>query len=122
MRRVNLTLETATDGTGTVYTEAVYGKLYAVKYKAGSLAAGTDITVTCEDDGDSKAILTLTDAGTTTLWIYPRDLVHGNNGAALTGTSGGDRTMPICQGRIKVVLAQGGGATSDGKLTFHIEE
>ena len=122
MRRLSVSLTTATDGTGTSYSAAVYGKLYAVKYKPGSLDTGADITITCEDDGNSKTILTLTDAGTSAIWRYPRDLVHDTSGAALTGTSGGDRALPICHGRFKIVIAQGGGATTDGKIVFHVDE
>jgi hypothetical protein len=122
MKRVVADLVTATDGTGTVYSPAVFGKLYAVKYLPGSLATGTDLTVTNEGD-NSKPILTKADAGTSVVWFYPRDLVHGvADGAALTGTSGGDRVLPVCDGKFKVVLAQGGGATTDGKMTFYIEE
>lgn len=122
MKRITISLVTDTSGAGTLYSEAVYGKLYAVKYKPGSLATETDVTITCEDDGASKPVLTLTDAGTSALWKYPRDLVHDTSGTALTGTSGGDRAKIICHGRFKVVLAQGGGATSDGLLTLHIDE
>lgn len=121
MRRVTVPLVTATDGTGTVYTESVVGTLVAIRYKPGSLATGTDLTITNGDD--NKPVLTKTDAGTSTAWFYPRDLVHGvSDGAALTGTSGGDRAEPICDGRFKVVLAQGGGATNDGSLTFYVRQ
>lgn len=122
MKRITVALVTATDGTGTVYSSACFGKLYAILYQPGTLATGTDLTVTSEGDG-SKPILTKADAGTSRAWFYPRDLVHGvADGAALTGTSGGDRTMPICEGRFKIVLAQGGGATTDGKMTFYVED
>lgn len=121
MKRLTVALTTATDGTGTAYSEAILGKLYAIKYVPGSLATGTDVTVTCEGE-NSKPILTKADIGTSAVWFYPRDLVHGvADGAALTGTSGGDRALPICEGRFKIVLAQGGGATVDGKIVFYVE-
>lgn len=122
MRRIAVSLTTDTSGAGTMYSEAVHGKLYAVKYKPGSLDTNADITITCEDDGDSKPILTLANAGTSALWKYPRDLVHDNSGTALTGTSGGDRDRPICHGRFKIVVAEGGGAISDAVVTFHLDE
>lgn len=122
MKPVPVPLTTDTAGAGTVLGPAVYGKLYAIEYSPGSLAAGTDLTVTCEGTG-SKPLLTKADAGTAVVWFYPRDLVHGvADGAALTGTSGGDRCLPLLAGRLKIVLAQGGGVTTNGKLTFHIEE
>lgn len=115
-------LTTDTSGAGTLYSESVVGKLYAIEYQPGSLATGSDLTITCEGSS-SKAILTKTDAGTSNVFFYPRDLVHGvADGAALTGTSGGDRALPLCSGRFKIVIAQGGGATTDGKLIFYVEQ
>jgi hypothetical protein len=53
--------------------------------------------------------------------FYPRDLVHAvADGAALTGTAGGDRTMPILAGVLKVTVASGGNAKS-GKLIIYYE-
>lgn len=117
--RVKLTTDTA--GAGTIYSRSILGKLHAIKYIPGSLATGTDLTITNGDN--SKPVLTKTDAGTSVVWFYPRDLVNGvADGAALTGTSGGDRTAPICDGTFKIVIAQGGGVTTDGILTFYVEE
>jgi|RhiMethySRZTD1v2_1073278.scaffolds.fasta_scaffold2745491_2 hypothetical protein len=122
MRRLIVALTTDTSGAGTIYGPSVISKLYAIEYKPGSLATGTDLTVTCEGTG-SKPLLAKTDAGTSIAWFYPRDLVHGtSDGAALTGTSGGDRALPICAGRFKIVLAQGGGATNDGQMTFYLDD
>jgi hypothetical protein len=67
-------------------------------------------------------VLTKASAGTANLWFYPRDLVHAvADGAALTGTSGGDRDLPILAGVIKVVIASGGD-TKTGKVIVYFEE
>lgn len=100
---------------------AVLGKLYALEYRPGTLDTGATVTVTCESDS-SKPLLTKASAGTSNLWFYPRDLQHAvADGAALTGTAGGDRTMPILNGYIKVVIASGGN-TLTGSMIVYFEE
>jgi len=109
MKNRTLSITTAADGSATVNdTTAILGKLYAIEYRPGTIATGATITVTCEGGG-SKPLLTKAGAGTANSWYYPRDLVHAvADGAALTGTSGGDRCKPILTGRVRVVVAAGG--------------
>jgi hypothetical protein len=65
--------------------------------------------------------LTKASAGTAVAWFYPRYLVHAvADGAALTGTAGGDRAAPIVSGVLKVVVASGGD-TKTGKVIFYYE-
>jgi len=101
----------ATAGQSTTTPQpSILGKLYAIKYVPGSsgIDTGATVTVTCVGNGDAKPLLTKATAGTSTTWFYPRDLVHGvADGAALTGTSGGDRALPLLDGVIKVVIASG---------------
>jgi len=109
------------DFTTPTTVPAVNGKLYAIEYRPGTLDTGCTIVVTCESDV-SKPILTKASPGTSNLWFYPRDLVHAVlDGAALTGTAGGDRVMPIFCGRPKVVVSAGGNALT-GSIAFHYEE
>jgi hypothetical protein len=111
---------TAGQSTSTVQS-TILGRLVAIKYVPGTIDTGATVTVTCYSNGDSKPLLTKASAGTSTTWFYPRDLVHGvSDGAALTGTAGGDRTMPILDGQIKVVIASGGNTTS-GSLVVYVE-
>ena len=109
MKNKTLSITTAADGSATVNdTTAILGELYAIEYRPGTIATGATITVTCEGGG-SKPLLTKATAGTANSWYYPRDLVHAvADGAALTGTSGGDRCKPILTGRVRVVVAAGG--------------
>lgn len=123
MKEVSVSFTTIADGsvTATAASGAVFGKLYALLYMPTSIDTGATVTVTCEGLG-SKPVLTKTSAGTSNLWFYPRDLVHGvADGAALTGTSGGDRALPILAGVIKVVIASGGNAKT-GKVIVYFEE
>lgn len=112
----------ATSGFGTSTEQmSILGELEAIKYVPGNIDTGATVTVTCENGGDSKPLLVKASAGTSTAWFYPRDLVHkAEDGAALTGTAGADRTEPILDGKIKVTIASGGD-TKSGSLTVYYE-
>jgi hypothetical protein len=120
MKKVFLKFTTAADGSATTTsTESVMGACRAVTYIPGSTDTGATITLTCEGPV-SKPVLTKASAGTSNLVFYPRDLVHAvADGAALTGTSGGDRTLPILDGHLKVVVASGGNAKSGSLLVYY---
>jgi hypothetical protein len=73
--------------------------------------------------GTSKPLLTKTSLGTAALWFYPRDLVNAvADGAALTGTAGGDRACPILAGNIQVVVSSGGGTPLTGYVVVYYED
>jgi hypothetical protein len=115
-----------TNGSGAVTAKAehsVFGKLYAVEYQPGTIATGATITLTGNGPyGSSKPLLTKANAGTANVWFYPRDLVHGvEDGAALTGTSGGDRVCPLLNGVPQIAVASGG-ATLTGKVILWYED
>ena len=128
MKRQLFPITTAADGSATVgqsqttAQSAIIGKLEAIKYMPGTIATGATVTVTCvAGDGSEKPLLTQANAGTANLWKYPRDLVHGvTDGAALTGTNGGDRTCPLVDGQIKIVIASGGNG-GVGSVTVYYE-
>lgn len=120
MRRETLSYTTAANGSATATGPAVFGKLYAVEYLPGSTDTGATITLTCEG-ASSQPMLTKASAGTSNAWFYPRALVNGvADGAALTGTAGGDRTLPLMAGYLKLVVASGGNAKS-GSVVVYIE-
>jgi hypothetical protein len=123
MKEISVSFTTAANGGATALAPsgALFGKLYAVLYMPTSIDTGATVTITCEGLG-TKPVLTKASAGTANLWFYPRDLVHAvADGAALTGTSGGDRDLPILAGVIKVVIASGGD-TKTGKVIVYFEE
>lgn len=112
---------TAGYGTSTVQSP-VFGELCALLYIPTTIDTGATVTVTCEGYGYSKPLLTKSTAGTSTLLFYPRDLVHAvADGAALTGTSGGDRTEPFLFGQIKIVIASGGAVKTGSVVVFYEE-
>lgn len=122
MRTITLKLVTDGDGAATVNGErSIFGRLYAIEYRPGTIDTGATVTITCEG-ASSKALLTKANAGTDNTFYYPRDIVHAvADGAALTGTSGGDRDLPILNGTPKVVVASGA-ATKTGYVTIYYLE
>jgi hypothetical protein len=115
---------TATNTAATVLGEhAVCGKLYAIEYQPGTIDTGATITVTCNGpNGSSKPLLTKASAGTANAWFYPRDLVHGvADGAALTGTAGGDRAEPLLNG-VPQFAVTSGGTTFTGRVILYYED
>ena len=123
MRKMVFAITTNGTGDATVSGErSTIGKLYAVEYQPGTIATGATVTITSENGGYSKPLLTKASAGTAATMFYPRELVHAvADGAALTGTSGGDRCEPLLSGVPKVVIASGG-ATASGKVILYFEE
>jgi len=114
-----------TDGSGAFTSAqgaAVLGRLYAIEYRPGTIDTGATLTVTCEGDA-SKPLLTKASAGTSNTWFYPRDLQNAiADGAALTGTAGGDRALPVLNGYIKGVLASGGTSVAGGSMVVYYME
>lgn len=120
MRVVPLAFTTDTSGASTVTGESVNGFLYAVVWNKGTCDNGVDCTLSTVNSAGAVTLLTLTDANTSTIY-YPRHLMHGEAGAALTGTAGGDRAMPLASGNLKIVIAQGGAAKA-GSVTCYIAD
>jgi hypothetical protein len=113
---------TAADGTVTANGErAILGKLFAIQADIDATVNGAiDLTISTQGAAGSKTLLTLANLAGDGLF-YPRDVVHDASGTALTGTSGGDRTMPLLEGKPRVVVAQGGNALA-GVVTLYFEE
>ena len=123
MRKMVFAITTSALGAATVNGErAIIGKLYAIEYQPGTIDTGATVTITCENGVYSKPLLTKASAGVSNLLFYPRDLVHAvADGAALTGTAGGDRELPLLSGKPRVVIASGGDG-GIGKVILYFEE
>jgi len=118
-----LTGTTSTAGAATINdTSAILGRLYAVEWIDGDLADGIDAVLTAQNTASAVAqtLLTLTDANSDD-WYYPRDVVHDLTGGALTGTSGGDRELPVINGVLRLVIASGGSEKTGGCIVYYYE-
>ena len=119
MRRITLSWTTDASGDATVYgSDAVLGEVLAVDYLPGTTDTGATFTLTCEGSVTNTIVAKIT-AGTANIRFYPRIVVNGNtDGAALTGTAGGDRTPALAAGRLKAVIASGGNVTSGSAIVY----
>ena len=123
IRDIKLSGTTSAAGALTVTSsEYVRGFLYKVEWIDGDLADGVDptLSVTNTPEGVDKTLLTLTDANDDDTY-YPRDIVHGLDGAAKTGTAGGDCVMLLVVGNLKLVIADGGNAKTGGCVVYILE-
>lgn len=89
----------------------VNGKLVAVYIDFITQPATADTTLATVN-APAKTLLTVTDSATDG-WYYPRYIIHSEAAAALTGTSGGDRSMHPINDYVKVTVAQGNAGTVD---------
>ncbi len=105
-RIIALPIVCDTNGAATVkHSETlVNGYLEEMQYVPGTLDTGADLTISVVSSKVTKTLLTLTNAGTSTLILYPRGSACG-----ATGTVGADgmQHIPVV-GKLQVVVAQGG--------------
>ena len=117
--------ETAAGGSVTVTAEhPVFGLLYAVEWVDGDLADGGQGVLSCTltHSAVDYTLLTLANPlANADAWYYPRVLVHSEAGAALTGTSGGDRTMPVINGVLSLAITSGGATKTGGCIVYFYE-
>lgn len=103
-------------GAATSYSEVLNGKLIAVQYVKDDFADGVDFTITAETSGLGIWTDTNINASET---VFPMTAAHDNTGAAITydGTRPVYVPIPLCNERVKIMVASGGTSTSG---TFNI--
>ncbi len=116
------TLRGTTDGSGDLIVNAahpVIGWLVAVEWIDGALADGVDAVLSSQVNADRAAVtlLTLTDANIDK-WYFPREIVHDNAGAVLTGTQGGDTMPAFFSGKLRLVVSNGGDTKEGGCIVY----
>lgn len=119
-RRLVLTTDSGGDATAND-TLSIVGRLVAIEYAIGTLdATTTDVTVSVQSTESAVALtlLTLTNVTASSMY-YVRHLAHGEAGAALTGTAGGDRVAPVLNGTLRAVVAQGGNAKTGAVIVYY---
>lgn len=121
IERHEVSITTATDGSGTGYTPIVSGLVQAIRYVPdGTTPYDTGVDVTVTGDVSAIPVITVTDMGTGAANLYPRAATVTILNAAALYAAGGTAVLdqiPVASERIKIVLAQGGN-TKVGK--FHV--
>lgn len=121
VRRFEVSVVTAADGSATVFSPWLSGKLAAIHYLKTDFADGVDFTITSEATGEGLWVEANVNAATAR---YPRAATHNSSGVAALYASGGTPVQaPISLGRdrIKIAIAAGGNAKS-GKFLILIED
>ena len=119
--RINATTDGSGDSTDDAGKGVNNGRLFAVQWIGGDLADGVDAVISTQGHAASQTLVTLTNANDDKLY-YPRHLVQGEDGADLTGTQGGDRTMPLMCGVPRLVVSSGGATKTGGCILFYFED
>lgn len=117
MRRLTVTATTAADGTATVFSPRVSGKLHSIQYVKSDFPNGVGFAITAEATGENLWTEAAVNASAVR---YPRAATHSQAGAAAlyasAGTAVADK-IGIGNDRVKIAITAGGNAKSG---TFHI--
>jgi hypothetical protein len=120
IQRQTVVVTTASDGSATVYSDTVTGKLSQIRYEKNNFANGVDFAITAEATGET--LWSESDVNTSAT-VAPRQVTHNiAGGAALyagSGTAVLDK-IALANDRVKIVIGSGGDTTS-GKFHFIFE-
>lgn len=121
IRRFEVTVTTASDGSATAYSPYLSGYIHSIQYVKTDFADGVDFTITAEANG--QAIWSESDVNAA-VTKAPRLATHTVAGAAALYASGGvavlDR-IALSRDRVKIVLAQGGNVKT-GKFVIMVDD
>jgi len=120
MRRITVPIVTAADGTATVFSPRLSGKVHSIRYQKIDFTDGVDFAVTAEATGENIWTELNVNASATRV---PRQATHGTDGSAALYATGGTAVQTLValgNDRIKVVITQGGNAKT-GTLHFLID-
>lgn len=121
IRRHEVTVTTASDGSATAYSPTISGYLVSIQYVKTDYADGVDFTITGEANG--QAIWAESDVNAA-VTKAPRLATHTVAGAAALYAAGGVAVLDkiaLSRDRVKIVLAQGGNAKV-GKFVIIVDD
>ena len=117
VRRFVHAVTTAADGSYTVYSPFLSGKIQSIHYLKTNFTDGVDFTITAEATGETIWTESNVNAAKA---CFPRAATHSTAGvASLYAAAGTAVQAPVALGRdrVKIVIASGGNATTGA---FHI--
>lgn len=121
LRKFIVSVTTAADGTATAYSPYLSGYLHQIQYVKTNYTDGVDFTITADLTGET--IWTEANVNASVVKA-PRQAIHTTAGVAALYAAGGtavnDR-IGLSRDRVKIVLAQGGNATT-GSFTIIIDD
>jgi hypothetical protein len=108
VERHSIAVTTIADGSATVYSPVITGKIANIIYVKTDFADGVDFTITLEATGQTLWADTNINASEV---VAPRQATHDTAGAASLYAAGGEPVEDdiVCENdRVKIVIAQGG--------------
>lgn len=112
IRRFEVDVTTAADGSATAYSPYLSGYINDIEYVKDDFADGVDFTITAEATGRTLWAESNVNAAVVKA---PRQPTHSTAGVAAlyadTGTAVNDR-IALGRDRVKIVIAQGGNVKS----------
>ena len=112
IRRFNVAVTTAADGSATAYSPYLSGYIHSIQYVKTDFADGVDFTITAEATGETIWAESNVNAAVVKA---PRQATYSTAGVAELYAAGGtavsDR-IAVSRDRVKIVIAQGGNAKS----------
>ena len=121
VRRFEVTVTTASDGSATAYTPYLSGYLQDIQYVKTDFADGSTFAITAEANG--RTLWGESNVNASAIRA-PRQATHSTAGAAALYASGGtavnDR-IALGRDRIKIVISSGGNAKT-GKFVFMVDD
>lgn len=121
IRRFEVPVTTAADGSATAYSPYLSGYLHDIQYVKTDFADGVDFTITSDKTG--RTLWAENDVNIAAVRA-PRQATHSTAGAAALYAAGGtavnDR-IALSRDQIKIVIAQGGNAKK-GKFVITVDD
>lgn len=121
IRKFQVDITTAADGSATAYSPYLSGYLHQIQYVKTDFADGVDFTITAEATGETL----WTESNVNAAVIKaPRQATHSTAGVAALYAAGGtavnDR-IALSRDRVKIAIASGGD-TKTGSFTILVDD
>lgn len=121
IRKFTVPVTTAADGTATAYSPYLSGFVESIQYVKTDYVDGVDFTITADVTGETI----WTEANVNAAVVKrPRAATHTTAGVAALYAAGGtavQERIALGRDRVKIVLAQGGNATS-GSFVITVDD
>jgi len=108
VRRFNVAVTTAADGTATAYSPYLSGYIHSIQYVKTDFADGVDFTITAEATGETIWTESNVNAAIVKAVRQPTYTTAGVASLYASGGTAVNDKVAVSRDRVKIVIAQGG--------------
>lgn len=112
VRRFNIAVTCASDGSATVYTPYLSGYLHQIQYVKTNFTDGVDFTITAEATGETIWTESNVNAAAVKAVRQPTYTTAGVASLYASGGTAVNDRIALSRDRVKIVIASGGNATT----------